>query len=210
MASQPALASKGTYRRAPEEKRELLLSAARSLFSAQGFKETSTAQIAERAGVSEGVLFHHFGSKRNLFDCVADAFVAEGVRTSVDGDLSEMTPESVVRASFDFCDTDPGLYQEIAQIGEINDFDRRTVRLNVVVRAITQQLQEAMAQGRARQGDAQVMGELQFALVDGAYKAWRRSGQPEARETYIQEAAYAMRMMSAPVAEAGKDGASNA
>lgn len=195
------LASKGTYRRAPEEKRELLLGAARRLFSSQGFKATSTAQIAEEAGVSEGVLFHHFGSKRNLFDCVADAFVAEGVRSSVDGDLAEMTPESVVRASFDFCDTDPGLYQEIAQIGEINNSDRRTVRLNIVVRAIARQLKHGIAEGRARPGDPQIMAELQFALVDGAYNAWRRSGNPDNRETYIQEAAYAMRMMSAPIAQ---------
>lgn len=54
-------------RRRPGEARRLLLTAGRELFSAQGYAVTSTREIAERACVSETLLFRHFGSKAGLF-----------------------------------------------------------------------------------------------------------------------------------------------
>jgi AcrR family transcriptional regulator len=47
--------------------RELLLAAARTLFAEQGYTATRTRQIAERASVTEPMLFRHFGSKAQLF-----------------------------------------------------------------------------------------------------------------------------------------------
>jgi AcrR family transcriptional regulator len=47
--------------------RRLLLAAARELFAEKGFGGTSTREVAERAGVSEPMLFRHFGNKANLF-----------------------------------------------------------------------------------------------------------------------------------------------
>jgi AcrR family transcriptional regulator len=47
--------------------RELLLAAASELFGERGYAGTSTRDIAERAGVTEPMLFRHFGSKANLF-----------------------------------------------------------------------------------------------------------------------------------------------
>ena len=60
------------YRRAPHEKRASLIAAAKKLFIEQGFDATSTLQIARLANVSEGILFHHFGSKKGLFLAIAD------------------------------------------------------------------------------------------------------------------------------------------
>ncbi len=54
-------------RRAPGEVRELVVDAARELFSSHGYPNTSTKRIAERAGVAEALLFRHFGSKAQLF-----------------------------------------------------------------------------------------------------------------------------------------------
>ena len=56
----------GTRRRRGEPRR-LLLEAARDLFARQGFGGTSTREIAERAGVSETLMFRSFGSKVGLF-----------------------------------------------------------------------------------------------------------------------------------------------
>jgi AcrR family transcriptional regulator len=64
-------------RRAPGEVRELVLEAARELFSTHGYPSTSTKRIAERAGVAEALLFRHFGSKAQLFrEAVVDPLVA--------------------------------------------------------------------------------------------------------------------------------------
>jgi AcrR family transcriptional regulator len=63
-------------RRAPGEVRELVLEAARELFSSHGYPSTSTKRIAERAGVAEALLFRHFGSKAQLFrEAVVDPLV---------------------------------------------------------------------------------------------------------------------------------------
>jgi len=53
-------------RRPRGEPRRLLLEAARELFSTQGFRGTSTREIAERADVSETLMFRYFGSKVGL------------------------------------------------------------------------------------------------------------------------------------------------
>ena len=47
--------------------RKLLLDAARDLFARQDYRSTTTREIAEAAGVTEHLLFRHFGSKAALF-----------------------------------------------------------------------------------------------------------------------------------------------
>ncbi|EUA08593.1 bacterial regulatory s, tetR family protein [Mycobacterium kansasii 732] len=54
-------------RRPRGEPRRLLLDAARELFARQDYRSTTTREIAEAAGVSEYLLFRHFGSKAGLF-----------------------------------------------------------------------------------------------------------------------------------------------
>lgn len=54
-------------RRPRGEPRRLLLDAARELFARKDYRSTTTREIAEAAGVSEYLLFRHFGSKAGLF-----------------------------------------------------------------------------------------------------------------------------------------------
>ncbi len=49
-------------------KKEKLMSAALELFAEQGFRGTSTAEIAQKAGVATGTLFHHFPTKEALIN----------------------------------------------------------------------------------------------------------------------------------------------
>jgi len=59
-----------TTRRSREEQRDAtrtrILDAALRLFAERGFRATSTKRIANEAGVSEGLIFHHFPKKRDL------------------------------------------------------------------------------------------------------------------------------------------------
>src|SRR5262249_44325204 len=52
------------------ERREAILSVARTLFARQGYHGTSTGRIARTAGCSEAVLYRHFPSKQALFAAV--------------------------------------------------------------------------------------------------------------------------------------------
>src|SRR5256885_16110443 len=68
-------------RRSPQEVRELLLGAARSTFAARGYARSSTRDIAGTAGVSEALLFRHFGPKANL--------LGQGVLVPVQGFMND-------------------------------------------------------------------------------------------------------------------------
>jgi AcrR family transcriptional regulator len=65
-----------------ETTRAALLAAARELFTEKGFAATGREEIAERAGVTRGALYHHFASKQDAFAAVAhslDQELAAGV-----------------------------------------------------------------------------------------------------------------------------------
>lgn len=61
--------------------RASLREAALLLFAAQGYDQTTTAQVSKRAGVSEMTLFRHFASKEALLlEDPFDPVMADGVR----------------------------------------------------------------------------------------------------------------------------------
>lgn len=57
-------------RRSGEEVARLILEAATDSFTSKGYQATTTGEIARSAGVAEPLIFKHFGSKANLFNCV--------------------------------------------------------------------------------------------------------------------------------------------
>jgi AcrR family transcriptional regulator len=69
-APDPAAAPRPAPRTGPRVRRgtapTLLLEAARELFAERGHRATTTRQIAERAGVSEDLIFRYYGSKNGL------------------------------------------------------------------------------------------------------------------------------------------------
>lgn len=95
----------GAARRGPEEVRRLLLEAARSLFAAKGYAGTSTRDIALTAGVSEALLFRHFGTKAKLFERAILDPINEFVRNYVDQwkgrSATDHSPEGIASAFVD-------------------------------------------------------------------------------------------------------------
>jgi AcrR family transcriptional regulator len=53
-----------------EATRHQILEAAMQCFAKQGYDKTSTEAIAKAAGVSQGIIFHHFGTKEGLFSAI--------------------------------------------------------------------------------------------------------------------------------------------
>jgi AcrR family transcriptional regulator len=52
------------------EKQEKIVQAALELFAQEGYHATSTSKLARVAGVSEGLIFRHFGNKEGLLEAV--------------------------------------------------------------------------------------------------------------------------------------------
>lgn len=69
------MARKTAPRRAPAPGAKRIQSAARRLFANRGYAGTSMAGIAAAAGVSKATVFHHYRTKRALYEAlVGDAF----------------------------------------------------------------------------------------------------------------------------------------
>jgi len=52
--------------KAPEQRREEIFEAALSCFNRNGYYQTAINEIAARAGISKGGIYHHFTSKKEL------------------------------------------------------------------------------------------------------------------------------------------------
>jgi AcrR family transcriptional regulator len=80
-----------------EATRQRLLDAASRLFAEQGFDETTSAEIARAAGVTERTLFRHFQSKSDL---VMANFRqrAAALSAAMEGQPEDARPIDVVRA----------------------------------------------------------------------------------------------------------------
>jgi AcrR family transcriptional regulator len=57
-----------------ERNRRAILDAALHLFSTQGYRSTSTRDIADAAGISTGALYHHFADKEMIFQSLLDEY----------------------------------------------------------------------------------------------------------------------------------------
>ncbi|MEM7408466.1 MAG: TetR family transcriptional regulator [Pseudomonadota bacterium] len=57
--------------------RQAILRSARACFAERGLAATTTREIARRAGVTQPLLHHYFGSKDALFDAVIEASVQD-------------------------------------------------------------------------------------------------------------------------------------
>jgi len=70
-------------------RRGAILSTASRLFAEKGYGNATTSEIAREAGVAEGTLYHHFGSKDGifltLFDETMEGFLA-GIEEILAGD----------------------------------------------------------------------------------------------------------------------------
>lgn len=78
------------------EKQENIINAALELFAEEGFKSTSTSKVAQKAGVSEGLIFRHFKNKEGLLE----AIVQEGENRAKElfaDIISEEDPKEVLR-----------------------------------------------------------------------------------------------------------------
>lgn len=78
------------------EKKEIILDTALELFSDEGYASTPTIKIARMAGVSEGLIFKHFGNKQGLLKALikeADNRMVELLSPI----LFETNPKKVIR-----------------------------------------------------------------------------------------------------------------
>lgn len=73
-----------------EQRESDIMAAATRLFAEEGFHGTSTRKIAAAAGVSEGTLFHYYGTKNVLLLAILDDFYEQLIASAREGVESVM------------------------------------------------------------------------------------------------------------------------
>ena len=87
------------------EKKEKLLHAALELFAKDGFKTTSTSKVAKHAGVSEGLIFRHFGNKEGLLHAIMQEG-EERIKIVFSDIIFETNPQEVIHKTLKAFDPD--------------------------------------------------------------------------------------------------------
>lgn len=82
------------------EKQEKIIQAALLLFAKEGFHATSTRKVANAAGVSEGLIFRHFGNKEGLLQAILE-FGAEKLKAIIVDIVMENDPKKVIRKTIE-------------------------------------------------------------------------------------------------------------
>ncbi len=80
--------------------RSVLLATGRELFAERGFAGAGIEEIAARAGVTTGALYHHFGNKRGLFRAVAEGMEVELMERAVELASQHTDPMRGLEAGF--------------------------------------------------------------------------------------------------------------
>ncbi|HJK99070.1 MAG TPA: TetR/AcrR family transcriptional regulator, partial [Polyangiaceae bacterium LLY-WYZ-14_1] len=111
--------------RSPEEKRHRILAAAQELFRERGYGEVTAAEIAREAEVSEGIVFHHFGSKRGVLAAVSAAYGADLARAMFAGILPGGSPDvrDIIERVFDFVEANGNLHQLLVLVQDPADWN---------------------------------------------------------------------------------------
>jgi len=83
--------------------RRRILDAAEALFAELGYEAASTRQVAERAGVSTGLIFYYFPTKEALFDAlIADRNFAPQLQRILAGASLDDPAETLLRIGREF------------------------------------------------------------------------------------------------------------
>jgi TetR/AcrR family transcriptional regulator len=79
----------GKHRLSSPERRRAIIETAMELFAKNGFRGTTTRELASAVGVSEPVLYQHFATKGDLYTAIVDQMVEETIRDFA-GNLQEL------------------------------------------------------------------------------------------------------------------------
>lgn len=174
----------------PEETRKRVLESAAELFARKTYDKTSTADIAQQAGVAEGSIFYHFGSKRGLLVALGRNY-AERMVAAMRGDtidLATLEPGTMVERCFDFHET-YGKGPELVGLDEHTPEAEPyfSAGRQVVVDFVEQCLRAALTNGCPVAMDVQVAASLSFAAVHDSLHRLKVSPEPRDRERIKRE-----------------------
>ena len=140
-ARRRVLGETSRQRRDPEATRAALLAAARREFAAKGLAGARVEEIAAIGGVNKQLVYHHFGSKDELYLAVLEEVYAEIREREKELRLGDLPPREamvqLVSASFDYLAEHPDF---IALLNDENRHQAAHVRVSSRLHAMNSPL----------------------------------------------------------------------
>ena len=175
-----------------------LLEAAFALYGERGFEQTTVAEIAERAGLTERTFFRHFADKREVLFAGADA-------------LRELLVDTVAKAPASAAPIDAAA-AGIEAAGAFIQEGEELARARQAIIAASEELREreliklaslscALAQALRRRGvkdpAASLAAEAGIAIFRIAFERWIDETNQQDLPTLIRESLDALRAVTA-------------
>ena len=168
-----------------ESTRAALLAAARHTFAAHGFAGADVGAIAAEARVTTGAIYHHFGSKKGLFQAVAEAIEME-ILTKAEtgaGELSWRFLTTAFARLIDLCaapDIQRIIFAEGSQV--LGPEAWRELEGRYAIGAVTGVLTHLMNEGVVRPAPIELIARLMVAILrEASAEVARTGGDPAAR-----------------------------
>ena len=169
----PAARSPRGRGRPPSIDSERLLAVARDVFLERGIRAT-TLEVAERAGVSEGVLFHRFKSKEGLFSAAMDFDREEAPRLVLKA-IEELegleAREAIIRLATTLVEVGrvalPIMMMSWSnpQPCAVPLFDKKRSKFREILKTLGGYFEQQMELGKLRQMDAEVLARALLGAV---------------------------------------------
>jgi len=161
-----------------DERREQILSAALHLFASRGFAATKISDIVTKANMSQGLAYHYFNSKEEIFYALLERAMDTSSQSLLMVEKMSLGPLEKVRQTARYIlngienFNDSAYYFLIvvhASIMESED-DRREKLLskgNIAIQAMTGFIREGQTAGEIKEGDPLEMTVTFFAAIQG-------------------------------------------
>jgi AcrR family transcriptional regulator len=167
------------------------MAAGRRLFAEAGYAATTTADVARLAGVSEGIVFHHFGSKAGLLEAVGADYghgLAEAMFAAAPPAGAAPSAEAMLRPAFAYVREHGALARLLGLSADPGDASaaRRATR-EQIVSALARGFGTWRAAGLVRPLDPDIVAHLLFALVEAALTECFVRGDGSREDDYLRE-----------------------
>ncbi len=174
-------------------KREHLLRCAYQVLAERGSRQMSLQRVADRAGVSKGILLYYFGTKENLVLATLRWVLARVARRIFSAVRNARSAEEKIRATIDAIFVGPKANRDfylvytdlLASAARQHRFQELSSTFRSIVDAVYGQvILEGVQEGAFHVRDVQEAAAVMRAVVDGLFLQWLQEPDPE--RTYAQ------------------------
>ncbi len=173
-----------TKHKSTEVRRKQIINAARKLIIKHGSEHITVRGIAKAVGITEGAIYRHFRSKKDILyllaDDIEDDLIGDLTRASAHGNSSLEVLDSVLRSHLSAIEKRRGVsFQVIAEIISLGDKSlnkKISEFINKYVDYLAELLARGVKSGEVREDiDLEAAATVLFGTIQGLVNIWALS-----------------------------------